>query len=277
MTEAEWLACVDPNLMLEALGAGGLASDRKLRLFACACCRRVWDEQVDGRVRAAVGAAEAFADGLIDPATLEAARKAAGAAGAETRNEAVRRLRKLSAELYPEMDQDDPDLAYGDQDCGAEAGSAASAAERACGPDLARLEYYDIHHAASDAVRYLKRRLAPYEELEPKKPPSEVNGRLADECRVQAELLRCVFGNPFRPGSVDPSWLARGGALARLAWAAYDDLLLPEGNLDPARLAVLSDALEEAGCADADLLAHLRSASPHVRGCWAVDLILGKG
>ena len=61
-----------------------------------------------------------------------------------------------------------------------------------------------------------------------------------------------------------------------LANAAYDERELPSGHLDPARLAVLSDALEEAGCADADLLAHLRSPGPHVRGCWALDLVLGK-
>jgi hypothetical protein len=60
-----------------------------------------------------------------------------------------------------------------------------------------------------------------------------------------------------------------------LATAAYDERILPSGELDPARLAVLSDALEEAGCDDPDILNHLRSSGPHVRGCWAVDLILG--
>ena len=48
------------------------------------------------------------------------------------------------------------------------------------------------------------------------------------------------------------------------------------GLIDPARLAVLSDALEEAGCPDETLLAHLRSPGPHVRGCWVLDLVLGK-
>jgi hypothetical protein len=51
---------------------------------------------------------------------------------------------------------------------------------------------------------------------------------------------------------------------------------MAEGTLDPARLTVLADALEDAGCTDADLLGHLRSPGPHVRGCWAVDLVLGK-
>jgi hypothetical protein len=61
-----------------------------------------------------------------------------------------------------------------------------------------------------------------------------------------------------------------------LALAAYDERELPSGHLDPARLAVLSDALEEAGCAGTELLAHLRSPGLHVRGGWAVDLILGR-
>ena len=52
---------------------------------------------------------------------------------------------------------------------------------------------------------------------------------------------------------------------------------LPAGTLDPARLAVLADALEDAGCTDAGLLGHLRGPGPHVRGCWAVDLLIGKG
>ena len=57
---------------------------------------------------------------------------------------------------------------------------------------------------------------------------------------------------------------------------AYDERLMPSGELDLGRLAVLSDALEEAGCTSAEILTHLRSPGPHVRGCWALDLILGK-
>ena len=65
--------------------------------------------------------------------------------------------------------------------------------------------------------------------------------------------------------------------MVALAQAAYDQRTLPAGHLDPARLAVLADALDEAGCTDADVLNHLRGPGPHVRGCWAVDLLLGKG
>jgi hypothetical protein len=66
------------------------------------------------------------------------------------------------------------------------------------------------------------------------------------------------------------------GTLVRLAQQIYEGRSQPSGNLDLARLAVLADALEEAGCQDAAVVDHLRSFGSHVRGCWAVDLILGK-
>lgn len=90
----------------------------------------------------------------------------------------------------------------------------------------------------------------------------------------QAALLRCLFGNPFRPTLPDAAWLT--AAIASLAEAAYEERIMPSGHLDAARLAVLSDALEDAGCTDAAILAHLRSPGPHVRGCWALDLVLGE-
>jgi hypothetical protein len=70
------------------------------------------------------------------------------------------------------------------------------------------------------------------------------------------------------------AWNDRTGP--RLAQAAYDDRHLPEGTLDPARLGILADALLDAGCDDEELLAHLRSPGPHVRGCCAVDAVLGR-
>jgi hypothetical protein len=90
-------------------------------------------------------------------------------------------------------------------------------------------------------------------------------------------LLREVLGNPFRPVAVDPAWLAwGGGTIPELARGVYEDRRLPEGTLDAERLAVLADALEEAGCTDAETLNHCRQVGAHVRGCWVLDLILAK-
>src|SRR5262249_35678037 len=82
-----------------------------------------------------------------------------------------------------------------------------------------------------------------------------------------ADYARDVFGNPFRPVSFGPRW--RTPAAAGVASAVYDERAFD-------RLPVLADALEDAGCSDAEVLAHLRSVGPHVRGCWALDLALGK-
>ena len=67
-----------------------------------------------------------------------------------------------------------------------------------------------------------------------------------------------------------------GGAIPKLAQAVYDERELPSGYLDAGRLAVLADALEEADCTNAEILAHCRGPGPHVRGCFAVDALLGK-
>jgi hypothetical protein len=113
---------------------------------------------------------------------------------------------------------------------------------------------------------------------------------MADVEREQAAvaaLLPEIFGNPFRPlppkrgkKKWEQMWRSllawNDGTVVRLAQAAYDEGHLPEGTLDNNRLAVLADALEEAGCTSEDILGHLRGPGPHVRGCWPVDLCLGK-
>ena len=90
---------------------------------------------------------------------------------------------------------------------------------------------------------------------------------------AQCMTILDIFGNPFRPVALDSGW--KSSTVLTLAQAAYDERALPSGHLDNARLGILSDALEEAGAAG-EILAHLRSPGPHVRGCWAVDLVLGK-
>lgn len=92
--------------------------------------------------------------------------------------------------------------------------------------------------------------------------------QLAQDYKVH--LLRELWGNPFRPAAFDPAWLAyNDGTINRLARSVYD------GAFET--LPILGDALEEAGCADAAVLAHCRDPGPHVRGCWVVDGLLGKG
>jgi hypothetical protein len=86
-------------------------------------------------------------------------------------------------------------------------------------------------------------------------------------CRAQAELIREVVGKPFRPVAFDRRW--RTEDVLGLGRGIYE-----EGAFD--RLPLLADALMDAGCDNEDILAHCRSAGPHVRGCWVADLVLGK-
>jgi hypothetical protein len=85
---------------------------------------------------------------------------------------------------------------------------------------------------------------------------------------VLCDLLRCVFGNPFRKPVFPKTW--RTETVTALAEGIYEGRAFD-------RLPVLADALEEAGCDDPAMLAHLRGDGPHCRGCWVVDLALGKG
>ncbi len=84
---------------------------------------------------------------------------------------------------------------------------------------------------------------------------------------VQIELLRCVFGNPFRPATLDSNW--RTSTAVAIARGMYD-------SRDFAATPILADALQDAGCENEDVLTHCRGPGPHVRGCWVVDLVLGK-
>jgi hypothetical protein len=105
----------------------------------------------------------------------------------------------------------------------------------------------------------------------------DTRGNIVSDRASIAVFLHDIFGNPFRPVALDPAWLTwHAGTIPKLAQAIYDDRDLPSGHLDPHHLAVLADALEDAGCDDHDILGHCRGPGPHVRGCWVVDLLLGK-
>ncbi len=85
-----------------------------------------------------------------------------------------------------------------------------------------------------------------------------------------AELVpffRDIFGNPFRPVAFSPLW--RTDTAVSLASQMYES---PEFSAMP----ILADALQDAGCEHNDILNHCRGPGPHVRGCWVIDLVLGK-
>jgi hypothetical protein len=217
MTEAQWLACADVSPMVDHLGEA--ASDRKLRLFAIACCRRVWHLLGDQRSREIIAVAERYADGDANDEELAAAGEAASNVDNGT----------LDAEDY-----------------------AAEAASSLCwrvddgfGSGYhAKLLWYDVQYTL---------------------------GKAGDQL---SGLLRDVIGDPFRRVGLSPAW--RTPTSVALAQAAYNERNPAGGELDMAQLLVLADALEEAGCTEQLILDHLRAPGPHVRGCFAVDLVLGK-
>jgi hypothetical protein len=220
MTEAEWLACTDPGPILEYLR--GRASDRKLRLFAAACCRRIWHFLTDARSREAVEVAARYADGR---ATEEERQTAADAA-----HQAV-----LAAGPPPDFER------------------AASAALNAAVGDPAVDAAAESPWIAALAVAG-----NPY-------TPDPA------ERAAQYHLFADIFGPlPVRPVTIDPRWLSwNHGTVPAIARRLYEERAFHD-------LPILADALEEAGCDQADLLGHLRGPGPHVRGCWAVDRLLGK-
>jgi hypothetical protein len=188
-----------------------------LRLFAVACCRRIWQLLADERSRHAVEVAERYADAQATEEEL----------------------------LAVGMDASAVPLNFGDMT----SVNATEAALYTTGP-----------------TRYL---------LDSRRPGLNpaLNAALAvsgnalkREQGHQALLLRDIFGNPLRPITVDPTWLT--STVVLLAKAIYDR------TFD--RMPALADALHEAGCGNDEILSHCRGSAPHIRGCWALDLVLGK-
>jgi hypothetical protein len=210
-------------------------SERKWRLFAVACCRRVWPHIPDARSRQAVESAEQFADGLIEERDLQQTYPDALAAFEE-----ICRSRTGEKDLFHPMWR-------------------AQFAFRRSAPAVVRWACLAAWTTAAEAVKAAKT------------AESVANSK---DLAAQCELLRELIGNPFRPVSLDPAW--QTAAVFALAQAAYDNRILPAGTLEPLRLAILADALEEAGCTEQAILDHLRGSGPHVRGCWALDAVLGK-
>jgi hypothetical protein len=230
MTEAEWLASESSSTLLNLMPLQ--PSERKMRLFGCACFRRIWELLPDARSRDAVEVIERFADGKATESELQGAEATAEGAFRDRCNEA---------------------------------GGPANGGD-------------DSPHARSALGVWVATGLE-----EDFLPPGVGNARLAmkggtsgialavDDFRseeaAQARLLRDILGNPFRPVSFSPEWRTDNAvALARQMYDSRDFSAMP----------ILANALQDAGCDNDDILNHCRSEGPHVRGCWVVDLVLGK-
>lgn len=265
MTEAEWLACEKPASVVEFLRSR--ASSRKLRLVACAYWRwfaYCWKED---RCRIQVEVAERFADGLSSAAELGDA------------NVAMRALLNTLPWVWRDRPGHSLRLA-------AQAATEADARQSVTGILLERwpvgiLPEIMLPPSPIDDKRR-QCQFPSHPGVSPRNAGSirKALGIVRDATRrwwqpaeniAQIGILHDIFGNPFRTVAADPSWLAwNNGTVPALAQAIYDDRAFD-------RLPILADALEDAGCHNADILEHCRGGGEHARGCWVVDLVLGKG
>jgi hypothetical protein len=228
MTEVEWLSCTYPKPMLAFLK--GKASDRKLRLFAVACCRRIWHLLTDDRSRKVVQLSEKYAEYSASHDELTMAL-----------NEAI----EAAQTGRPPSD----------------------AAEAACFEmavnDLGMTGAAD---AAADAAAHATATTAYQEAAGYDYDPAAISAERVEQYRLLADIV----GNPFHPTTLDPVWTAwKDAPVVRLAQGIYEERAFD-------RLPILADALEKAGCTDRDILDHCRGPGTHVRGCWVIDLLLGK-
>lgn len=237
MTKEEWQSSQDPQAMLKFLRTNEKASIRKARLFSLVCCRSIWHVLVDERCTNAVEVAEYHVEGAVSD----------------------RDLRKAHLPAIHAMEDAAGDTESAEFGCPAWHGASAVAQ---C------TELHEPERHAESVAREVEQAVETYAS----EPETITLARVG-----RANFLRDIF-NPFYGAKPQASWLTwNSGAIPRAALAAYQERSLPSGHLDNARLAVIADMLEEAGCRDEDVLSHLRKVDAvHVRGCFAVDLLLGK-
>jgi hypothetical protein len=206
--------------MLEFLH--GKASDRKLRLFAAACCRQVRGTQLHSLCSVALNAAERLADDRLQNQHVPRAL--------------IRDLQVLAQ-----------------------------------APARWGYSYWEPERVAARACQLLVEGEILAAMQRPQYPDWITVLQWGGVSRgVQTALLRDFFDDLLCPVPLDAVWLAwNDGAVRKLAQAVYDGRRFAD-------LPLLADALEEAGCTEPTLLAHCRESGEHVRGCWAVDLLLGK-
>jgi hypothetical protein len=231
MTEEQWLACIDSLEMLQYMNGHG--SDRKFRLFACACCRRIWDLFPDPANRHLVAFVEDHPDGKCRS--------------------------NFFCETHPQGEAPSPELSA--------AIVASSARESEFGDKRA---YWAAKHLGRGFYKMSTAHSAIAVALWASLAIAKAPEQRSLERRHQTDLIRCIFGNRVRPATLDPHWLAWNDDKVRL----IADGIYNERAFD--RLPILADALEDAGCSDADILNHCRQGGEHVRGCYVVDLLLGK-
>ena len=245
MKEYGWFHWNDLSDMLRVID--GHDSDRKKRLFGCGCARHIWPLVDDLKLRSAVGVAERFAD-------WQANREQLRAAGREARTalDALRPPEEPVVQPIQGLHADDRDL-WHLQHLASRAGwrtQVACVVAAVCVPS------YPKGGLLAEVPWWTITALTRAEGGSPKA-----------EAVAICELLRDIFGNPFRPVAFDPAW--QNSTAVGLAASMYE-------SRDFSAMPILADALEDAGCDHPDILAHGRGSGPHVRGCWVVDLVLGK-
>jgi hypothetical protein len=301
VTDTDWRTCVDPTPLLYFLRDKGSA--RKWRLFAVACCRRIGHLIADERSRRAVEVAARYADAAATEDELEAARSAAQQALAEAKDAEYTAEAEANFCITP---------AYAAVCSRLHATSAARSAvcpdprETDSEPGTSDARYWRPSHAwAAAAVTNNVTASFGSGQYDDRGEEAKHAAEAAEaaELQAQCELLRDLFGEYLGRPREEGDWLPctvktrvspRSGVdqwcllptprnlALRREWLAWDSCTVP--RLAQAiyeveafdRLPILADALEDAGCDLAELLEHLRGPQPHARGCWALDLILGK-
>jgi hypothetical protein len=222
----------------------------------------MWRFLSDERIRQVVEVAEGYADGLIDAARLRAAHRRSSTLCKKLEvipGDRVACVLSNAAIAADWVSVSDAWFRTDDRDNRHSPGSYSARAASYIADSVADAVFYATYEGA-DAFKMVGQR-----KVEGLSTPAD--SIWAGEEEIQADLLRCVVGNPFRPVPFDPSW--RTPAVLHLAQAIYDDRAFDQ-------LPILADALEEAGCTNGEVLDHCRGPGPHVRGCWVVDLLLGK-
>jgi hypothetical protein len=225
------------------------ATDRKVRLFAVACCRRVWSSLEHEEFRDAVRKAELFADDVVDRDEMLQAYEKARAIFAKLHGKDNGPGAALTASGFPS-----PPKSFLQR--------VTDALDDPWWED--EFDRGDPLAPALVTARHAARAAA---DLRDQRHVLDAPATIAEH-REQAALVQCLFGNPFRPRPECAAWLTR-------EVRALADGIYAERAFD--RMPFLADALEASGCTNADLTEHCRSGREHARGCWVVDLLLGKG